>query len=62
MRRPYLAVFVSSSYTLSTRGVNLQFAKSLQVLEVHRAASMGSARLHRRLYHAGYRRIPLWQP
>ena len=31
------------------------------MLEIYRAASVGSPGLHRRLYHAGSRRIQLWQ-
>ena len=41
--------------------ISLQFAKSFEVLEVHWTASVGSPGLHRRLYHAGSRRIQLWQ-
>ena len=40
---------------------SLNSAKSSEVLEIHWAASMGSLALHRRLYHAGSRRIQLWQ-
>ena len=41
--------------------MSLQLAKSFQVLEIHRVTSLGSPGLHRRLYHAGSRRIQLWQ-
>ena len=41
--------------------ISLQFAKSFEVLEIYRVASVGSPGLHRRLYHAGSRRIQLWQ-
>lgn len=41
--------------------ISLQFVKSFEVLEVYWAASVGSPGLHRRLYHAGSRRIQLWQ-
>ena len=41
--------------------ISLQFAKSFEVLEVYWAASVGGPGLHRRLYHAGSRRIQLWQ-
>ena len=40
---------------------SLQFTKSFEMLEDHRATSVGSPGLHRRLYHAGSRRIQLWQ-
>ena len=41
--------------------ISLQFTKSFEVLEVYWTASVGSPSLHCRLYHAGSRRIQLWQ-
>ena len=46
---------------MSCSEVSLQLAQTFQVLEIHRTASVGSAGLHRRLHHAGHRRISLWQ-